>query len=159
MGMIGIYAAISGEEVQQLAKGQLLPDDMELYERKNRLDIDKAWQALGYVLTGELGGGEGPEGHVVPIQGERLLDYGDYGAFYLFPEQVREVSAAMAGMTENDFRERFAQNNPVKEQVYPVMGEEDEDEFRSYIYDYFTQLTAYYRQAAENRQGMLFYIA
>ncbi|WP_245583162.1 YfbM family protein [Paenibacillus daejeonensis] len=157
--MIGIYTAISRDESQQLADGQLLPDDMELYERENQLDIDKAWQALGYVLTGKLGGGEGPISYAVPMHGERLLDYGDYGAFYLLPEQVAEASAALAQVTKDDFQERFALNNPVKEQVYPVMDDEDEDEFLSYIYDYFTQLTAYYRQAAENRQGILFYIA
>lgn len=159
MGMIGIYVTISQEEARQLAEGLLLPDDMNLYDRENRLDIDKAWQGIGFVLTGELAGGQPPLGHLVPTQGDRVLDFGDYGAFYLKPEEVAEVVQAISGITEDDFRERFNRNSPLEHEIYPVTEGEDAEEFLIYLYSHFTELAAYFRQAAGLGQGMLFYIA
>ncbi|GBF74283.1 hypothetical protein PA598K_02619 [Paenibacillus sp. 598K] len=159
MGMIGIYVAISEEEARQLADGQLLPDDMELYERDDQLDIDKSWQAISFVLTGELAGGSPPLSYAVPTIGELLLDYGDYGAFYLLPAQLAEAAQALSEISEEEFHNLYVQHSPIEHQIYPVTEGEDPKELLDYLEHHFTALVAYYRRAAERGQGMLFYIA
>ena len=87
------------------------------------------------------------------------MDFGDYGAFYLKPEDVAEVAQAISGIGESDFRARFDQHSPIENEISPVTEGEDAEEFLIYLYSHFTELAAYFRQAAGLGQGMLFYIA
>ena len=53
------------------------------------------------------------------------MDFGDYGAFYLKPEDVAEVAQAISGIGESDFRARFDQHSPIENEISPVTEGED----------------------------------
>ncbi|MBP1996712.1 YfbM family protein [Paenibacillus eucommiae] len=157
MGMIGLYKAVPEHLVKKLAAGDLTVEELISFSGEE-LDIDKAWQGIHYVLTGKIMGGDQPLGNVVPMLDDQGMDLHDFGAFYLYPEQVKAAIEAISEYSQEQFSAKFEQNNPIQEQVYPVGSDEDYQEFLDYLYQYFTAIQSFYRSIAAAGNGVIFYI-
>jgi hypothetical protein len=154
MGMIGRYIAVSPDALQAIKSQELSIHDIEA-----GLDIDKSWQALHYVLCGELADGEPPLGYVVPMAGNYIGHLSDVEAFVLNPEQIEEALAAVEQITAAELKEQYDFGELVKEGIYPVTEEDDPEEFFDYIYSNFVSIREFYARIAAEGQSIVFYIS
>jgi hypothetical protein len=163
MGCLGVHFALSDAEVGHLRSLPSWPDrrdyvveDLEpsyFADRKEYLaESDKSWDAMHRALAdGRLtwDGGEYPLNHVV-LAGELLHTEPDYIMSLKSPEQVRDIAAALPGITEAEFRRRYFAIDPAAYRC-PV----DEEDF-AYTWDWFQNVRRLYSKAAAVNRHVLF---
>ena len=107
MGMIQYYLRADDAKVKEIQEGDSVfhssSDDDKM------LDIDKAWHAIHFTLTGEVW----------------------------------------------DFREKFDLKAMIENKVYPVMDEEEEEQFFEYVWFYFKEVKKFFRQAADQGENVI----
>lgn len=157
MGMSGCYFAIDDKLVQQIATGETELENLNTNDYPG-LDIDKSWQAIHYLLCEDIAEGEPPLGYVVPMTTDQSIDFGEFGAFYLRAGQVEVALQAMAELDEVQLRLRYDFPAMVEDQVYPIVSDEDEDEFFAYMLEHFNEIRRFYSQTAAEGKGLIFYI-
>jgi hypothetical protein len=94
-------------------------------------------------------GGEYPLNHVV-LAGELLYTEPDYIMSLKSPEQVRDIAAALLGITEAKFRRRYFAIDPAAYGC-PV----NEEDF-SYTWGWFQDIRRLYTRAAAEHRYVLF---
>jgi hypothetical protein len=160
MGARGVHFAITSSE---LARLQAASDDDEVMEvieaieerwdEANLAESDKAWDAIHRCLTdGSLlyEGGSYPLNHF--ICGGRQLHQGeDYTVALVMPEQVKDVAAAAAPLSEAWLRERYF--SLLKPGDYD--GEIGEDDF-GYTWESFQDIRNLFAKAAKNGRAIIF---
>ena len=152
MGMIGQYLLVTDEELSKIKNKEL-----DLYFKDSDLDIDKSWQLLHFTLCGEIGGGEPPLGHVVPLN-DSIIDNDSLGTFYLTTSEVEEAYSAIKDLSESDFNNMYNFQELMDEQLYPLVEDDNSDEILEYIYSYFLEIKNLYKKAAANKQCVIFFI-
>ncbi|SCW84084.1 protein of unknown function [Paenibacillus tianmuensis] len=157
MGMYGYYYAIDDKLVQQIAAGEIALVDLNPSDLP-RLDIDRSWEAIHYLLCGDIADGEPPLGYVVPMTSDQGIDFGEFGAFFLRAEQVAEALQAMTELDEAQLRLRYDFPAMVKDEVYGTVSGEDEDYFFAYMLQHFNEIRRFYSQTAAEGKGLIFYI-
>lgn len=161
MGMIGYYTALPEEEIQQLVSRTKMLEDLDPYNREY-LDIDKSWQALYYMLSGDISDGEPPLSYVIPMDQDNLIEFGEFGAFYLTPPQIREAYQAIEAMTRDELLAKYNYNEMLEEAIYPLYGDAEDGEaeqFFDYLYSYFNDIRKYYSKTIVEGKGLVFYIS
>ena len=104
MGMLGNYIAVGEDELKCIRSGEMDIFDMNPEDYRT-LDIDKSWQAVHYLLCGDIDDGEPPMGYVVPIRDENFIESGmEFGAFFADAEQVREAAEYLDSLDEDKLR-------------------------------------------------------
>jgi len=118
MSCLGVHFALTTEEVAHLralsdehARLEHLQEIIEphYFEKAPEFTAEsyKSWDAMHRILAdGKWDSGEYALGHVVLV-GERLYTAPDYIISLKTPEQVRDIAAALQGITESDFRRRY----------------------------------------------------
>ncbi|TVX94134.1 YfbM family protein [Paenibacillus agilis] len=161
MGMRGYYFTMDDNLVQQVAAGDLALKSLKIDDYPG-LGIDRSWEAIHYLLCGDISDGKPPLGYVVPLTSDKGIDFGSFGAFSLRAEQVAEAVRAMSELGEAQLRLRYDFPTMLKEEVYPLepgfVSDEDEDEFFAYILQHFNEIQRFYSQAAAEGKGLIFYI-
>ncbi|PFK43984.1 hypothetical protein COI93_09545 [Bacillus cereus] len=152
MGMIGQYILVTDEELSKLKNNEL-----DIYFKESDLDIDKSWQLLHFILCGEIGGGEPPLGHVVPLN-DSIIDNDSLGTFYLTASEVEEAYSAIQDLNADDFKKMYNFHDLMDEQLYPLVENDDSDEIFEYTYSYFLEIKNLYKQAVSNKQSVIFFI-
>lgn len=119
------------------------------------LDLDKAWHAIHFLLTGsawEVGAGAG----AAILGGEPIGgDIGHGPVRLLLPE---EVKAIVPGLVDTDeLRRRFDPMELTEAGVYPNVW--DESDFDHYVGPNYASLRDFYRRAAENDQAVVLGVA
>jgi hypothetical protein len=163
MGCRGVHFALSEAEVEHLHSlpseqdrlDYVIEDIEDRYftDREEYLaESDKAWDAMHRALAdGELtwDGGRYPLNHVI-LAGEVLYTEPDYLMSLKSPEQVRDIAAALPGVTEAELRRRYFAIDP---EVYgcPV----DEEDF-AYTWAWFQNVRRLYTKAAAEGCYVLF---
>ncbi|WP_165221726.1 YfbM family protein [Aquisphaera insulae] len=113
---------------------------------------DKAWDAMHRCLAdGELtwDGGDYPLNHVI-LAGELLYTEDDYILSLKTPEQVRDIAAALPGVTEEEFRRRYYTIDEGRYGMPP-----DEEDF-GYTWEWFQDVRRLYLRAAAEGRHVLF---
>ena len=124
------------------------------------LDIDKSWQAVHYLLCGSIDDGEPPMGYVVPIRDENFIESGmEFGAFFADAEQVREAAEYLDSLGEDELKGMFDFGAMLRDEVYPIMDEDDEDGFFEYLCGYIWKIKKFYKETAERRGAVIFYVS
>lgn len=164
MSMIGNYLRVSPESLDELSGNpeeilDVLSAEGSAGRSSGRhLDIDKTWHAIHFLLNGKPWDGKRPLYNAVlggmPI-GEEDVGYGP--ARGLDPDEVRAVAEALGALPANQLLERFDPAAMNKAEIYPEGWTED-PEHREYISDYYTELVAFFEQAARAGDAMLLYI-
>ncbi|PFR20585.1 MULTISPECIES: YfbM family protein [Bacillus cereus group] len=152
MGMIGQYLLVTDEELSKLKNNEL-----DIYFKESDLDIDKSWQLLHFILCGEIGGGEPPLGHVVPLN-DSIIDNDSLGTFYLTASEVEEAYSAIQDLSADDFNKMYNFHDLMDEQLYPLVENDDSYEIFEYTYSYFLEIKDLYKQAVANKQSVIFFI-
>lgn len=159
MGMLGNYIAVDEEELKRIRSGKedvfdINPEDYPA------LDIDKSWQAVHYLLCGSIDDGEPPMGYVVPIRDENFIESGmEFGAFFADAEQVREAAEYLDSLGEDELKCMFDFDAMLRDEVYPIMDEDDEDGFFEYLCGYIWKIKKFYKETAERRGAVIFYVS
>lgn len=163
MACLGVHFALSVDDVALLLSKQndkerlmLIREDIEerYFAEPGRYiaQCDKAWDAMHRALSDGLlsyDGGQYPLNHVV-LGGQPLYSENDYIISLKTPEQVREVALAIAGLTQEHFRERYDAINP-KEYGFDLT-----DEDFHYTWEWFQEVCTLYQTAASEGRHVLF---
>jgi len=163
MGMRGTYIAIDDDIVQKIIDNP--SENLHLFDavpdEYPRLEIDKAWEAIHFLLCGVSSDGEPPLGYVVPLRGENALDIEeivcDIEAFALTHQQVQEAYHCIKDVGERELRSMFNFQSFVDNDIYASQGD-DEDVFFEYISGYFRLIPDFFKDASKHNRGIVFYI-
>lgn len=165
MGMAGNLLRVTRTELaaylenSSLLESRLYDDETEEGDPK-LTDIDKAWDGIIFLLTGQ--NMENANNHPLTrvlfsgqvIDEEQDLGYGP--GHYLTPEQVKELHAAIAGITAEDLAKRYDPKKMTEFEVYPSIWENEEE--LEYLSDYFKKVQEVYAEAAKNDEGIITFI-
>ncbi|GKU76611.1 YfbM family protein [Paenibacillus sp. L3-i20] len=161
MGMRGYYFAMDDNLVQQIAAGDIALRSLKIDDYPG-LDIDRSWEAIHYLLCGNISDGDAPLGYVVPLTSDKGIDFGSFGAFSLRAGQVAEALQAMSELDEAQLRLRYDFPAMVKDEVYPLepdtVSDKDEDALFAYMLQHFNEIRRFYSQTVAKGKGLIFYI-
>jgi len=161
MAMRGYYFAIEDTQVQQINEGELVLENLKIDDYPG-LGIDRTWEAIHFLLCGDIADGEPPLGYVVPLTSDKGIEFGSFGASSLRANQVVEAFQAMSELDEEQLRLRYDFQTMLKEEVYPLepgfVTDEDADAFFAYILQYFNEIRNFYSQTTAAGKGLIFYI-
>ena len=71
---------------------------------------------------------------------------------------VVQLAEELEKWDEKTVQENFHIKDMIEEQVYPVMPEEDEQEFFQYVWAYFAELKEFLKKAAKEGQYVINFI-
>jgi hypothetical protein len=161
MGMTASFVALSNAKLNELkADAEGLPEfffeHIESGSPETVLDIDKSWQGIHFLLTGEPYGGEEP--YSLPVLGGveigEDLSYGP--ARYLEPLGVQTAAAALAKVSIADLRNRYIPAKLEAAEVYPTgIWESEGDGAFEYLAPWYEALQKFYALAAARGDAML----
>jgi len=156
--MIGNYVAIDSDKLEQIKNNELDLLDIDTDEYPT-LDIDKSWQVIHFLLCDEIDDGEPPLGNVIPMRDDNGLDVEmDYGAFAITPKEALDAYNAIKDIGKDELRQKYDFESLLKNEIYPVVDDEDANDFFDYMYANFKSIQAFYQMASENHYGIIFYI-
>jgi hypothetical protein len=164
MSMIGNYKRLSEDRLNELlAKSEtimdfLYPDDDPTSELETDLDIDKTWQAIHFLLTGDAWKGLPPLANAAlggTELGEEDVGYGP--ARYLSVSEVAEVAAHLSVISKEELISRFNLNQFREREIYPD-GWVGSDEEMNYITGYYLKLVSFFQDASKSNSAMLLYL-
>jgi Domain of unknown function (DUF1877) len=121
----------------------------------DRLDLDKAWHGVHYLLCGAVEPGDSLLGQAVLGGTEIGEDFSGYGpARYFTVARVAELAAALRQpQTEAEVVARYDPQRMSQLQIYPFGWEEEDN--RDWLLDGFRDLRAFYADAAANRRAVV----
>lgn len=161
MGMISYFVRVADDDIVRLLddppKIHEFLNDIP-YESPRKLDLDKTWGGVHFVLAGDAWDGEMPLGFIMhgPTIGEESV-YGMGPALAKRASTVKEISAALESITEEVFRDRFDSDEMIDNEVY-AMGAATPEEDLDYVLGGFVQLKEFVSEAASAGEGIIHYI-
>lgn len=121
----------------------------------SKLDVDKAWHGVHFVLCGQVEPGDSLLSRAVLGGTEIGEDFSGYGPARCFtPAQTAELAAALNDpQTEQQAAGRYDPQRMTELQIYPFGWDEEDD--REWILDSFRQLRSFYAEAAANGRAVV----
>jgi hypothetical protein len=121
----------------------------------DRLDLDKAWHGVHYLLCGAVEPGDSLLSQAVLGGTEIGEDFSGYGpARYFTVARVAELAAALRQpQTEAEVVARYDPQRMSQLQIYPFGWEEEDN--RDWVLDGFGDLRAFYADAAAHRRAVV----
>ena len=120
------------------------------------ISLEKMALPLHHLLTGEFRLGPSPLSRAILGGTAFRAEVGDGPARFLWADEVREISAALASVTREDLRCRY---DPAGLKAAwpstPVDNDEDEEDIFKTLEGHFQLLVTYYRVAATRGNAML----
>ncbi|HBF2809287.1 TPA: YfbM family protein [Clostridioides difficile] len=162
MGMIGCYTKISEENVFKLQQAEENLQDF-VFEDANEnstINIDKAWHAIHFTLTGcPFGGDDDNIFSKLVLSGNILMEIdGEFPVMLITANDVKKLSKAMNSLEEQAFRKRFNINEMLENNIYPVMNDESEDDFFEYVWANLIELKKFIQEASDAGLAVIFFI-
>lgn len=165
MSMIGKFAALPPDTFNALGDPQTLmdylyPEDGDYpdscHPECDFLQVGKAWHGMHFVLTGTPWETDPPLGLAV-LGGEECGSDTGYGPpRYLGVAQVREVAAALGGLSVEDAVGRYTPADLDGAEIYPQYWT-DGDRL-GWVAESLGRLIAFYQEAAERGKVVIKYI-
>ncbi len=163
MGMIGFYKIANEEEINKLKSGEISSSEFIYDDMDNVVDIDKAWHAIHFTLTGELGGRDDNDPLSMVVLGGIPINNEDLGCgplTYYTKEEVSISNEELKKLNEEEFRSRFSLEAMVEEGIYPVVcGQDTEEEFFNYIWENFKVVKCIFNKASEEGKCIVFLLS
>lgn len=161
MGMIANLLRVTTTELETyLQNSSLLEEriyDENATEDQNLNDVDKAWDGIIFLLTGQnIQNADHPLVQVLfsgqLIDEEQDLGYGP--GHYLTSDQVKNLSEQISKITTEDLKKKYNSKKMNELDVYPRW---DEDSF-DYLDENFKLLQQIYAEAANNDQAIITFL-
>ena len=159
--MIGNFLQLSSADLATLitdpssVEAFIYPEDEK---HENNLDVDKAWHGIHYLLAGDTWGGEPPLANVV-LGGTEIGDDVGYGpARYLTVDEVQAAADALKDITPAKFSTRYVASDLSKNEIYPDIWDDADDDSVGYLTTWYETLRDYYIDAAAKGHAMIKYL-
>jgi Domain of unknown function (DUF1877) len=159
MSMIGHFLVVSAEKLEELRRepetvSSFLDATVEDQDELGAdfLDVDKSWHGIHFLLTGSVREGNAPLKWVVFAPSELGEDVGNGPARVLEPDEVVEVSKALAPVTPDKLKRKCDWKLMNDSEIYPQgwrVGDED------FIADNFVALKKLYESAARRHMAVI----
>lgn len=124
-----------------------------------QVDLDKAWHAIHFLLTGSAEAGTGPEAFLLvggtPI-GNVDVGYGPARAFRA--ADVAAISRALSAVGPETLRSRFNHQALHKARIYPSIWNRNDLGDIDYVLEYYTTLLHHLNSAAAKGLGLVIYL-
>ncbi|WP_251040580.1 YfbM family protein [Chryseobacterium sp. ISL-6] len=161
--MIGNLLRVKESELENYLKdSSLLLDRINNHDTEdaNLVDIDKAWDGIIFLLTGQsiINSNNHPLSKILFSEQiiDEVQDLGYGPAHYLTPSQVSELNTQISVITANSLKPNF---DPAKmTEVYPSVWEEEDGAFE-YLVDGFSVVQKTYAEAAKNGEAMITFLS
>jgi Domain of unknown function (DUF1877) len=124
---------------------------------RTRLDLDKAWHGIHFLLCQRADEAPPPLGNAVLGGTEIGPDQGYGPVRYVTPEEVAEVAAAVTKVDDTQLRCNWQPQRLTEKQIYP--GGWEEAESLDWLIDSLAQLRSFYAEAAKSGSAVLIYLA
>ncbi len=162
MGMAGNFIRISTQQLEQLNANSDAMESFadELFDGGFQgaiCDVDKSWQTIHYLLSGEAWGGSSVEAQAIMGGTEIGPDLGYGPARYLTAEQVKQIASALNNISQDDLSKRFDPETMATAGLYAFDIEYAQDELEM-ANDYFDELKRFYQTTADENNAMLLVI-
>ncbi len=162
MSMIANLLRVTKSELEEYLKDSALLEDKiygEEQDNENLVDIDKSWEGILFLLTGQnLATAEHNLARVLfsgqLIDEEQDLGYGS--AHYLTPEQVAELNSELSVITTADLKQKFSPEKMNELEVYPKIWEEG-NAF-DYLAEGFQTVQKVFSDATKNGEAIITFL-
>ena len=163
MGMVFIGRALSASELEAVRADPVVASTLLFADRfaepvadpHLRVDVDKAWHGIHYLLTGtvwERGDGLG----AAILGGDPIAEDAGYGPPRLLdPETVSTVAEALTEVDVDALRGRYDPAVMMAAGIYPDIWDEGDEPFDGYLAPNFLELRRFYQAAAAGGQAVL----
>lgn len=122
------------------------------------IDLEKAWHGLHFLFTGTAY--EGDEPACFLLKGGRAIRWEDIEARALSPDEVERFRELVHALPEEALRKRYDPETMTRLEIYPeIIWMREGEEALDYLLEYHQQLWAFLRDAAEEKQGCVIWIA
>ena len=159
MGMVVQWDAVpvvEFERVRSLDEDGFV-DWLEEYGQRRSFDVDKAWHAVHFLLTGTAQETAGPLGAVV-LGGEEFGGDLGYGPpRWLSPTRVDEAATALAAISDDEARSRLDFSAMQAADIYPSIWDRDPaaEHLDDFVLDGVSRVRAGFIAAAADVHGMI----
>nr|WP_061221390.1 YfbM family protein [Leptospira borgpetersenii] len=162
MSMIGCFLMVTESTLEDIVRHPKKIEDFVYSEEEDpHCDVDKAWQIIHFLLTGDSYEGSPPERNV--IFGKNIfsdeIDFGYGPASFLNVAEVKEVHRFLQGLSAEELWNRFDREAIRKVNVYPENYWTGDEEDREYVTDHYLDLVDFYARASENNLCVIQYIS
>jgi hypothetical protein len=163
MSMIGNLLRVTSSELEEYLQDSSLLEDRvysdEAEEDPNLVDIDKSWEGILFLLTGQnLENYNHPLARTL-FSGQFIDEDQDLGygpAQYLTPDQVKEVNAEISRITIDEISKNYDPKEMSELEIYPNIW--DEEDNLEYLTDYFKTVQEIYLKAAQNNEAIITFL-
>lgn len=164
MSMIGNLLRVTKTELEDYLKDSTLLEnkiynDESDVEDSNLVDIDKSWDGIIFLLTGQNFDNSNHELTKILFSGQIIDEEQDLGygpAQYLTPEQVKDLNEKISNITKEDLRKKYDAKKMIELEVYPNVWENEEEV--EYLIEYFETVQEVYATASKNNEGIITFI-
>ena len=165
MGMIANLLRVTQSELEDYLEDSSLLED-RIYDdegdEQNLVDIDKSWDGIIFLLTGQNCGSTNDHPLVEILFSEQIIDVeqnlGYSPAHYLTPKEVIELNNQISKITIADLKQKFDPEKMTELGVYPIIWDEGEEAF-DYLANGFTDLQNVYAEAAKNGEAIITFLS
>ena len=164
MSMIGNLLRVTRAELDEYLKDSSLLSN-RIYDNEsdegdpNLVDIDKSWDGIIFLLTGENSNNSNHPLTKVLFSGQIIDEAQDLGygpGQYLTPEQVKEMNEQISKISLEELSKNYDAKKMTELEVYPDIWK-DEDEV-SYLTEYFKTIQEVYAEASKNDEAIITFI-
>lgn len=166
MSMIGNLLRVTKVQLEEYLENSSLLES-SLYDEEtddkntNLVDIDKSWDGIIFLLTGQ---GIAKANHPllrVLFSGQIIDENQDLGygpAHYLTPEQVADLNNQISKITVADLKQKYDPKKMTELEVYPSIWEGEGEEAFDYLSEYFVTIQQVYSDAAKNGEAIITFL-
>ncbi len=128
------------------------------YVEEPTCDLDKAWHALHYLLTGDPGGGDFPL-NFLAVGGQEIGEDMGYGPLrFLKAAETIVLKSELDKIPVADFANRFIAKDLIAAELYPAHDDWNEED-KEWLTDAYTSIKQFIDQAVKNKKGIYINIA
>jgi hypothetical protein len=122
------------------------------------LNLDKAWNGVHWLLTGNIAPGDTPASRIIYGGTEIGEDIGYGPARYLSPQEVREAASELSKMAQESMIHRYNPQEMDEAGVYPSGWADDPKESLAWLLESYQRLVPYFLDAAAKGNAMLTFL-
>ena len=156
MGMCAVYQEIKQEDFKKLLESDDFFETLEELEEKDETelcDIDKMWNAIFFLLTGEPYSSEDSLFNELIFGSENFDDESEEVARYIPTERVIKISKKLNEIDFQDYLKDFDMNKFKENEIYPDIWDyiDEKEEIMEELSEHFKNLKNFYNKVAKNK--------
>ncbi len=165
MSMVSSLLRVSLVELNSFLKDASKLEEKIFDEKREdddptELFIDKAWDGINFLLTGEdLNSDHDLVEVIMPdeaIDEDQDLGYGP--ATYLLPDRVKELHLALKNISATDLEYCYDAKKMTELQIYPGNWDQKE-EMLEYLIEHYKEVQSFYAAAANNNEAIIVWLS